>query len=164
MKSYNEESDAESFPDVRYPEKLHDFHNDLRILLERMKIGKDNNLVTNLRGKTEYVIHVKNLKQSLNHRFILKNIHRVIKFNQNAWLKPYINMNTKLREKSKNNFEKDFFKLKNNVIFRKTMENVRKYSKIKLVTTERRRNYLVSERNYHTTKLFTKTLLAMEIR
>ena len=73
-------------------------------------------------------------------------------------------MNTKLREKAKNNFEKDFFKLKNHVIFRKTMEYVRKYSKIKLVTTERRRNYLVSERNYHTTKLFTKALLAMEIR
>ena len=163
MKSINEESDAGCFPDVQYPEKLHDLHNDLRFLPERMKIGKDNNLVTNLRGKTEYVIHVKNLKQSLNHRFILKKIHRVIQFNQNVWLKPYINMDTKLREKAKNNFEKDFFKLKNNVIFRKTMGNVRKYSNIKLVTTERRRNYLVSEQNYHTTKLFTKTLLAMEI-
>ena len=69
-------------------------------------------------------------------------------------------MNTKLRQKAKNNFEKDFFKLMSNAVFGlwkmwETMENVRKYRNIKLVTAERRRNYLVSEPNYHTTKLFT---------
>ena len=67
-------------------------------------------------------------------------------------------MNTKLRQKAKNNFEKDFFKLMNNAVFRKTMENVRKNRNIKLVTTERRRNYLVSELNYHTTKFFMENL------
>ena len=88
----------------------------------------------------------------------------MIKFNQKAWLKPYIDMNTKLRQKAKNNFEKDFFKLMNNAVFGKTMENVRKHREIKLVTTERRRNYLVSEPNYHTTKFFTESFSAIEMK
>ena len=73
-------------------------------------------------------------------------------------------MNTKLRQKIKSNFEKDFLKLINNVLFRKTMENMGKHRNIKLVTTEKRRNYLVSEPNYHTTKFFTENLLATEMR
>ena len=73
-------------------------------------------------------------------------------------------MNTKLRQKAKNNFEKDFFKLMNNSVVEKTMENVRKYRNIKLVTTERRRNYLVLEPNYHTTNFFTENLLAIEMK
>ena len=80
----------------------------------------------------------------------------MIKFNKKAWLKPHIDINTKLRQK-------DLFKLMNNAVFRKTMENVRKHRNIKLVTTERR-NYLVSEPNYHTTKFFTENLLAIEMR
>ena len=73
-------------------------------------------------------------------------------------------MNNELRQKAKNNFEKDFFKLMNNAVLGKTMENVRKYRHTKLVTTERRRNYLVSEPNYHTTKFFTGNVLATEIK
>ena len=73
-------------------------------------------------------------------------------------------MNTDLRKKAKNDFEKDSFKLMNNAVFGKTIENVRKHRDIKLVTTERRRNYLVSEPNYHTTKFFTETLLAIEMK
>ena len=129
-----------------------------------MKFEKVEKFVINLHDKTEYVIHIRNLKQALNHGLILKKVHRVIKFNQNAWLKPYIDMNTDLRKKAKNDFEKDFFKLMNNAVFGKTMENVRKHRDIKLVTTERRRNYLVSEPNYHTTKFFTENLLAIEMR
>ena len=74
-----------------------------------------------------------------------------------------IDINTKLRQKAKNNFEEDFFKLMNNAIFGKTVENVKKHRNIKLVTTEKRRNYLVSEPNCHTTKLFTENLLAIEM-
>ena len=82
----------------------------------------------------------------------------MIKFDQN-------DMNTKVTQKPKSNFKKDFFKLLNNAVFGKTMENVRKHRDItKLVTTERRRNYLVSEPNYHTTRFFTENLLALEMR
>ena len=88
----------------------------------------------------------------------------MIKFNQEASLQSYIDLNTKLRKKAKNNFQKVFFKLMNNTFFRKTVENVRKHRDIKPVTTERRRNYLVSEPNYHTTKFFTEILLTIEIR
>ena len=121
-------------------------------------------LVANLYDKTEYIIHVRNLKQALNHVLILKKVHRAIKFNQKAWLKPYNDMSTKLRQKAKNNLEKDFRKLVNNAVFEKTMENARKHRNIKFVTTERRRNYLVSEQNYHTTKFFKENLLAIEMK
>ena len=73
-------------------------------------------------------------------------------------------MNTDLRKEAKNDFEKDFFKLMNNAVFGKTMENVRKHRDIKLVTTERRRNYLISEPNYHTTMFFTGHLIATEMK
>ena len=79
-------------------------------------------------------------------------MHRVIQFNQKAWLKPYIDMSIELRKKAKNNFENDFFELMNNAVFGKTMENVRKHRDIKLVTTDKRRNQLTSEPNYHMTK------------
>ena len=100
------------------------------------------------------------------HGLILKKVHRVIKFNQKAWLKPYVNVNTKqnkVKQKAKNNLEKDFFKMMNNAVFGKTMENVRKHKNIKLVTAERRRNYLASEQNYHTTKFFIEKLLAIQM-
>ena len=99
---------------------------------------------------------LKNLKQALNLGLVLKKVHRVIKFSRNAWLKPYIDMNTDLRKKAKNDFGKDFCKLMNNTIFGKTMENITKHRNIKLVQTERRRNYLLSEPNYNTTKFFTE--------
>ena len=166
IKNYTEESYKGYFleADVQYPEKLHELHNDLPFLPERMKIEKVEKLVTNLRDKTRYVLCIRNLKQSLNHGLALKRVHRVIKFNQKAWLKPYVDMNTKLRQKAKNNFEKDSFKLMNNAVFGKTMENVKKHRNIKLETTERRRNYFLSEPNYHTTNCFTENLLATETK
>ena len=129
-----------------------------------MKFEKVEKLVANFYDKTEYVIYIRNLKQALNHGLILKKAHRVSKFNQKAWLKRCIDINTNLRQKAKNNFEKGFFKLMNNAVFGKTMESVRKYRNIKLVTTKRRRNYLVSETNYHTAKFFTENLLTTEMR
>ena len=157
IKNYNEESDEGYFleVDVQYPEKLYDLHNDLPFLLEGKRLKKVEKLVTNFLDKNKYVIHIRNLNQALNHGLISEKVHWVIKFNQKDWLKPYIAMNTELRQKAKNYFEKDFFKLMNNAVFGKTMENVRKHRDIKLVTTERRRNYLVSEPNCHTAKFFT---------
>ena len=121
VKSYNEESNEEYFLEVdyQYLEKLHERHNDLSCLPERMKLEKVKKLVANLYDKTENVIHIRSLKQALNHGLILKNVHRGIKFNQKAWLKPYIDMNIKLRQKAKYDFEKDFFKLMNNAVLEK---------------------------------------------
>ena len=88
----------------------------------------------------------------------------MIKFNQKDQLKTFVDMNTKLRQKAKNDFQKDFFKLMNNAVSGKTMENVKKYRDTKPVTTERRRNYLVSEPNYHTTKFFKENIFAIGMK
>ena len=104
IKNYNEEKDEGYFQevDVQYLEKLHELLNDLPFLPERMKIEKVEKLAANLHDKTEYVINIRNLKQALNHGLVSKKIHKVIKFNQNGWLKPYISMNTDLRKKKNN--------------------------------------------------------------
>ena len=91
-------------------------------------------------------------------------VHRVIKFNKNDGLKPYIDMNAELRQKTKNDFEKDFLELMNNAVFGKAMKNLRKNRIIKLVTTKCGRNYLVSETNYHTTKFFKENIFAIEMK
>ena len=108
----------------------------------------------------------KKLKKIIKPWISVKKVRRVMKFNQEAWIKPYIDMNTDLRKKAKNDFEKYFFKLMNNAVFGKAMENVRKHGDIKLVTTEKRRNYLVSEPSYQTTIFFLKIYqrLATEMR
>ena len=98
IKKYNQESHKGYFleVDVQYLEKLHKLHNDLPFLPKRMKIEKVKKRVANLHDKT----HISYLKQALNRGLVLKNLHRIIKFNQNPWLKPYIDMNTELRLKS----------------------------------------------------------------
>ena len=101
------------------------------------KFKKCNKLVCNLYNKKEYVVHIRALKQALNHGLILKKVHRVIQFNQGAWLKPYVEMNTKLRKKQKMILNKIFFKLMNNSVFE--MEDVRKRLDIKLVKTDKKR-------------------------
>ena len=150
--------------DVKYPKNLHGLHEDLPFLPERMKIGKCKKLVCNLYDKKNYVVHIRSLKQALNHGLMLKKVNRVIQFYQKAWLKPYMDMNTKLRKKTKNDFKKDFFKLMNNAVFGKTIENLRKHRDYKLVTTDERRNQLVSEPNYHLTKWFSENLLTIEMK
>ena len=104
------------------------------------------------------------MKQVLNHGLKLKKIHRIIEFNQKEWLKPYIDMNTELRKAAKNDFEKDLFKLMNNSVFGKTMENIRKHRDIKLVTTNKKGSKLVSEPNYHTINLISKDLSITEMK
>ena len=112
----------------------------------------------------KYVVHISILKQALHHGLKLKKVHRVIEFNQEAWLKKYIDINAELRKKASNDFEKDFFKLMNNAVFGKTMENVRKHRDIKLVKTDCKRNKLVSEPNYHTMKLIEENLSIIEMK
>ena len=103
------------------------------------------------------------MKQVLNHGLKLTKAHRVAGFKQEHWLKQYIDINTELRKHAKNDFEKDFFKLMNNSVFGKTMENVRNHRDIRVVTTDKRRNILASEANYHSTKYISKDLVIMEM-
>ena len=121
-------------------------------------------MLINLYSKKKYVAHINTLKQALNHGLKFKKIHRVIEFNQEAWLKPYFDMNTGLRKLTKNDFEKDLFKLMNNSVFGKTMENIRKHRDIKLVTTDKKRSKLVSEPNYHTINLISEDLSIIEMK
>ena len=167
--------------DVDYLKKLHDLHKDLRFLpergeifdvqryisflLQRKKVKVVKRLVCDIiKDKEKYVIHIRALKQALNHGLILKRVHRVIQFNQRAWLKPYIDMKTNLRKEAKTEFEKDFFKLMNNSVFGKTTEIVRNYRDIKLETTDKRRKRLVSEPNYYASKIFLEHLMAIEMK
>ena len=119
IKNYNENSDVGYFleVDIEYPKQLWSSHKDLPFLPERKKLEKVEKLVCSIEDKEKYVIHIRALKQALNHGLILKRVHRVIQFNQEAWLKPYIDMNTKLRKEAKNELEKDFFNLMNNSVF-----------------------------------------------
>ena len=103
--------------DIEYPKNLHKMHSDLPFLPEWGKIGKTEKLVCSIEDKEKYVMHINALKQALNHGSRLIIVHRVIEFNQEAWLKPYIDMNTELRKEAKNGFEKDFLKLMNNSVF-----------------------------------------------
>ena len=104
------------------------------------------------------------MKQALNHGLKLKKIRRVIEFNKKEWLKPYIDMNTELRKAAKNDFEKDLFRLMNNSVFGKTMDNIRKHRDIKLVTTDKKRSKLVSEPNYHAINLISEDLSIIEMK
>ena len=165
IKNYDENNDKGYIleVDVKYPKKLHDIHSDLPFLPKRMKIYKCKKLVCNLLNENKYVVHIKSLKQALNHGLKFKKVHRIIKFNQKAWLKPYIDMNNELRKLAKDDFEKDLFELMNNAVFGKTMENVRKHRDIKLATTNKKRNKLVSEPNYHTMNYISKDLSIIEM-
>ena len=178
IKNYDEYGDKGYLleVDIEYPKEMHSAHQDLPFLPEkRFKVDKefeynvskeinkahkkvykafnitcepDNKLIATLQDKNKYVVNMSTLKQALNHGLCLKEVHRVIEYNQAKWLKPYIDENTALRKKAKNEFEKDFFKLMNNSVFGKTIENVRKRREIKLIVTEERRKKLMSEPNY----------------
>ena len=129
---------------------------DLAFLPERKKIKKCNKLVCTIQDKKNYVVHIRALKQALNHGLIFKKVYKLIQFHQEEWLKPYIEMNTKLRTEAKNDFEIELFKLMNNFVFGSTVENVREHRVIKLVATDKRRYQLALEPNYHAKNTFQK--------
>ena len=166
INNYEENSDKGYLleVDIEYPKNLHTLHSDLPVLPERMRINKCTKLVCTVQDKENDVVHIRTLKQTLNHGLILKKVHGVIEFRQEAWLKPYIDMNTELRKEAKNKFEKYFFKLMNNSMFRKAMENVRNRRDIKLVTSNKQRNKFSSEHNYHSTKYISKVLLVIKMK
>ena len=149
--------------DVSYPKELHNPHNDLPFICERMEINGVEKLVPNLRDKKNYVIHIQALNQALQHGLRLDRIHQAIEFNQSPWLKTYIDFNTKLRMAATNDFEKDFFKLMNNSVFGKTMENIRKHRNIGLVTTEEKYLHTVMKPNFKSGVLFGENLMGCEM-
>ena len=149
--------------DVSYPKELHNQHNDLPFMCERMEINGVEKLVPNLRNKMNYVIHIQALNQVLQHGLRLDRIHRAIEFDQSTWLKNYIDFNTQLRTAAANDFRKDFFKLMNNLVFGKTMENIRKHRNIKLVTTEEKYLLTVMHPNFKSGVLFGENLMGSEM-
>ena len=149
--------------DVSYPKDLHDSHNDLPFRCERMEINGVEKLVPNLRDKKSYVIHIQALNQALQHGLRLDRIHQAIEFDQSPWSKTYIDFNTELRTAATNDFEKDFFKLMNNSVFGKTMENIRKHRNIKLVTTEEKYLHTVMKPNFKSGVLFGENLMGCEM-
>ena len=132
-------------------------------MCERMEINGVEKLVPNLRDKKSYVIHIQALNQALQHGLRLDRIHRAIEFDQSPWLKTYIDFNTQLRTAATNDFEKDFFKLMNNSVFRKTMKNIRKHRNIKLVTTEEKYLCMVMRPNFKSGVLFGENLMGCKM-
>ena len=149
--------------DVAYPRKLHDYHNDLPIMCGKMKINGVEKLVPNLYHKCKYVIHIKALKQAIDHGLVLEKIHKAIEFKQSAWMREYIDFNTRLRTTAKNDFEKDFYKLMNNSVFEKTMENICKHRNIKLVNNEEEYLRNVMHPNFKSGTLLGPDLMGCEM-
>ena len=167
--------------DLEYPQELHDIHNDYPVAPEKVKvsnnmlstyckkiaekynisIGLVKKLIPTLRDKKEYVLHYRNLQLYLDPGLKIKKIHRVLKFDQSPWLKQYIDFNTEKRKHAKNTFEKDFFKLLNNSVFGKTVENLRKKVDVKLVTNEKKLDKLTSKPTYVSSKIFNENLMAV---
>lgn len=150
--------------DLEYPEDLHDLHNDYPLAPESLVINKVKKLIPNLNNKEKYVVHSENLKLYESLGLKITKIHRGIRFEESAWMKKYIDLNTRLRTKAKNDFEKDFFKLMNNSVFGKTMENLRKRVDIHLVNSDDRAAKLTSRPNFKHLTIFTDKLSAIEMK
>ena len=150
---------------LKYPKNLHEIQNGYPLAPEGLiTIGKIKKLIPNLRDKEKYVLHTRNLKQYIELGLKIKKIHRGIKFKQYAWLKPYIALNTKLRTEAESEFEKDFFKLMNNFVFGKTMENIRNRVDIRLVNNREMALNLGSQVNYKQTTIFDDKFIAVHMR
>jgi hypothetical protein len=150
--------------DLEYPSEIHDLHNCYPLAPESVKIGNVYKLTPNLNNKTKYVVHYENLKLYESLGLKVTKIHRGIMFEESPWLKKYIDLNTELRSNAKNDFEKDFFKLMNNSVFGKTMENIRKRVDVKLVTCEKEAKKLAAKPNYEHCTIFDENLIAIHMK
>lgn len=155
--------------DLEYPKELHDLHNDYPFCAEHMSIGdsKQSKLVLTLYDKKSYVVHYRMLKFALMHGLKLKKVHRILKFKQSTWMKKYITLNSHERANAKNEFEKDLFKLMNNAVFGKTMENIRNRVDIKLITKWDGRfglESMIAKPNFKRNVIFHENLVACELK
>ena len=166
---------------LEYPKELHELHNDYPLAAEKMKVTKEMlspyckniqeqfgisigqvaKLIPTLSSKKNYVLHYRNLQLYLSLGLELKKVHRVLEFDQSPWLAQYINFNTQKRMNAKNAFEKDFFKLLNNSVFGKTMENIRKRVDVRLVTDQKKLSKLASKPTFVNSKIFSEDLVAV---
>ena len=167
--------------DLEYPKELHDLHNDYPIAPEKIRVTEDmlsnycrksaakynistglvSKLITNLRNKEKYVLHYRNLQLYTNLGLKVTKVYRVLQFDQSPWLKQYIDFNTEKRKNAKNTFEKDFFKLMNNSVFGKTMENLRKRVDVRLITSKHKLLKLASKPTYVSCKIFNENLVGV---
>ena len=183
LAQYNEDSNKGLLleVDLEYPKELHNLHNDYPLGAEKVKVsgsmlseyckniqkkfnistGLVHKLIPTLCNKEKYVLHYRNLQLYLDLGLKLKKVHRVLEFNQSPWLKQYIDFNTQKRTQAKNSFEKDFFKLMNNSVFGKTMENIRKRVDVRLITDEKKLLKMVSKPTYVSSKIFNENLVAV---
>ena len=150
--------------DLEYPSSLWKSHNDYPLAPERMKIDKVDKLICSFLPKKNYVLHYKNLKRYLEEGMILKKVHRGLKFCQSSWMEPYIRKNTDLRKEAKNAFEKDFFKLMNNSVFVKTIENIRKRQNVILVDDRKKALKFTSKPNFDRATIFDEHLVAVHMK
>ena len=150
--------------DLDYPKTLWDSHNDYPLAPEKIKIDKIDKLICSFFPKRYYVVHYKNLTQYLHEGMILKKVHRGIKFYQSSWMEPYIRKNTDLRKSASNAFEKDFFKLMNNSVFGKTIENIRKRQNVILVDNRKLAVKLSSKPNFERLTIFDENLAAFHMK
>ncbi|KAK3741187.1 hypothetical protein QZH41_012628, partial [Actinostola sp. cb2023] len=149
--------------DLEYPEALRELHDEYPLAPEHLMLNKVEKLVPTTRNRRKYIVHHQTLKLYESLGMEIAKIHRGITFHESDWLKKYINLNTELRTAAKNDFEKDFFKLMNNSVFGKTMENIRNRQDIKLVTTEKQAAKLISQPNYCRRTIFSEHLCAIHL-
>ena len=123
--------------------------------------GLVHKLIPTLKNKEKYVLHYRNLQLYTDLGLKVIKVHRALKFNQSAWLKQYIDFNTQKRTNAKNAFEKDFFKLMNNSVFGKTMENLRKRADVRLITDEKKLMKMTSKPTYVNSNIFNENLVAV---
>lgn len=149
--------------DYEYPDSLHDYHYDLPFLPQSMipPEGKHSKLMMTLENKTKYIAHFWIVQQALHAGLVITKIHRVLQFSQSCWLKPYISNNTIRRASAVTSSQKEFYKLMNNAIFGKTLENKRKHKDVKLVRNDKNLIKLVQKPNFKTSIIINNTLVAV---
>ncbi|XP_018302107.1 uncharacterized protein, partial [Mycetomoellerius zeteki] len=155
--------------DLAYPQSVHDAHTDLPFCPTRERPpGKRNDkLLATLYDKERYVTYYRNLQQCIQHGLYVKKIHRILQFAQSPWLRGYIELNTRFRKLANNEFEKNLYKLMNNAVFGKTMENVRDHVDVRLVTRWDGRygaEAMIAKPNFHSRSVFSEDLIAVEMR
>ena len=150
--------------DLVYPHKLWKSHNDYPLAPEKMNVNGVEKLICHFKPRKNYVVHYRNLRQYLEMGMRLTAVHRGISFNPSSWMEPYIRKNTELRKTAANSFEKDFFKLMNNSVFGKTIENIRKRQNIILVDNREKPSKLISRPNFDRATIFDRNLIAVHMK